>query len=163
MPGAPSPLRAREYRVEISGEHRFFAPREVVWERLLDPDAIRASIPGCERFDVVAPDSYDVTMRVGIGALKGSYSGHVDVSRRPEAYAFHIAAVGSGQKGKLQGDAQFELRDGPGDDETVVRYTGDLRAQGGVARAGLLVLDGASKLLIGQFFKAMERQVAAHI
>lgn len=149
--------------MDISGEHHFFAPREAVWERLLDPDAIRASIPGCERFDIIAPDSYDVTMRVGIGALKGSYSGHVDVSGRQEPYSFRIAAVGSGQKGKLQGDARLELRDGPGDGETTVRYSGDLRAQGGVARAGLLVLGGASKLLIGQFFKAMEKQVAAHI
>lgn len=148
--------------MEIVGEHRFSAPREVVWERLLDPGSLQASIPGCERFEVIAPDSFDVTMRVGIGTLKGTYGGHVDVMDRREPDSFRLVAMGSGRQGRLQGEAVLELRDGPRAGETTVHYRGDLRAQGGVARAGLLVLGGASKLLIGQFFKAMDRQVAAH-
>jgi len=160
---APVPdVVAHEARVEIVGEHRFLAPRSIVWERLLDPVALQASIPGCERFDVLGPGSFDVTMRVGIGTLKGSYSGHVDVVDEREPDSFRLEVLGSGRQGRLQGEATVELCDGPRQGETTVRYRGDLRAQGGLARAGLLVLRGASKLLIGQFFKAMERQVAAH-
>ncbi len=148
--------------MEIAGEHRFQAPRQVVWERILDPDSLRASIPGCERFEVVGPGAFDITMRVGIGALKGSYSGNVRVVDPREPESFGLVASGSGGKGSVQGDAQIEIVDGPQPGETTVRYRGDLRAQGGVARAGLFVLGGASKLLIGQFFRAMERQVGAH-
>lgn len=148
--------------MEIAGEHRFQAPREVVWQRILDPGALRASIPGCERLEVVGPGSFDITMRVGIGTLKGSYRGNVRVVDAREPDSFGLIADGSGGKGSVQGDATIELVDGPRPGETTVRYRGDLRAQGGVARAGLFVLRGAAKLLIGQFFRAMERQVAPH-
>jgi len=55
--------------MEISGDHRFAAPREAVYRALLDPKALQASMPGCEKFVEVAPQSYDLTIRVGIAAI----------------------------------------------------------------------------------------------
>jgi len=40
---------------------------------LLDPKALQAAMPGCERFVEVAPSSYDVTIKIGIAAIKGTY------------------------------------------------------------------------------------------
>jgi carbon monoxide dehydrogenase subunit G len=68
--------------VEISGEHRFQAPRSAVWEALLDPQALQASMPGCERFEPTGPETYDITIKVGIAAIKGTYSGTVKVTDR---------------------------------------------------------------------------------
>ena len=66
---------------------------------------------------------------------------------------------GNGKPGSVQGDAALILSDdGPG---TLVRYTGEVKAQGAIARLGSRLLTGAAKLMIGQFMKAMERQVEA--
>ncbi|MEE9277215.1 MAG: SRPBCC domain-containing protein, partial [Dehalococcoidia bacterium] len=46
--------------MEIRGEHRFPAARSLVWEKLLDPETLRTSIPGCEDLKEVGPDSYDM-------------------------------------------------------------------------------------------------------
>ena len=48
--------------MEISGEHRFDAPRAAVWEALLDPAALQAALPGCEAF--AAPLLYAVPMQL---------------------------------------------------------------------------------------------------
>ena len=144
--------------MEIQGEQRFSAPRAVVWEMLLDPKALQAAMPGCERFVEVAPSSYDVTIKIGIAAIKGTYSGNVQL-RDPQARdSYRLVVSGSGKPGSVQGDATLTLGDdGAG---TLVRYAGEVKAQGALARLGSRLLAGAAKLLIGQFFKAMEKQVA---
>ena len=147
--------------MEVSGEQHFNAPRQVVWEMLLDPRALRAAMPGCEKFEEVGPQSYDVTIRVGISAIKGAYSGNVKVSdaRAPDSYRLIVS--GSGKPGSVQGDATMTLTaDGAG---TLVRCVGEVKAQGAIARLGSRLLAGTARLMIGQFFKAMERQVGDRV
>ncbi|HEX6031579.1 MAG TPA: carbon monoxide dehydrogenase subunit G [Tepidiformaceae bacterium] len=147
--------------MEISGEHRFDAPRPVVWESLLDPAALKASMPGCERLDPTGPESYDLTIKVGIAAIKGTYSGHVTVTDRNPQDSYRLVVDGSGKPGRVQGDAVLTLtEDGAG---TRVTYQGDVKAQGAIARLGSRLLAGSAKLMIGQFFKAMDKQVEQRV
>ncbi|MBI2764725.1 MAG: carbon monoxide dehydrogenase subunit G [Chloroflexi bacterium] len=146
--------------MEITGDHHFKAPRDKVWQALLDRQALQASMPGCERFEEVSPESYDLTIRVGIAAIKGTYTGNVQVKDLDEArQTYRLLVAGSGKPGHVQGDAVMHLTDIPGG--TLVSYTGEVKAQGAIARLGSRLLGGAAKLMIGQFFKAMEKQVEA--
>ena len=143
--------------MEVSGDHKFSAPREAVWQALLDPKALQAAMPGCERFEEVAPSSYDLTIKVGIAAIKGTYSGNVTVADPVENESYRLVVQGTGKPGSVQGDAKLTLHDdGAG---TLVRYVGDVKAQGAIARLGSRLLGGAAKLMIGQFMKGMEKQV----
>ena len=45
--------------MDVSGSHTFAAPRERVWNVLLDPDALRASLPSTKEFRQVAEDTYE--------------------------------------------------------------------------------------------------------
>jgi uncharacterized protein len=157
-PQAPGRLNLELIRkVDINGEHRFNAPPGAVWAKLLDPAALRASMPGCERFDEVAPDSYDVVVKVGISAIKGTYQGNVKVQDVQPETSYRLAVSGSGKPGSVQGGANMIVSaDGAG---TLVTYTGEVKAQGAIARLGSRLLGGAAKLMIGQFFKAMEKQL----
>jgi len=140
--------------VEITGEHRFAAPRAVVWETLLDPTALKTAIPGCGSFSEREPGCFDVSMKVGIAAIKGTYSGAVEVrDPRPED-SYRLLVEGGGKPGKVRGDVLLHLREAGG--STTVTYSADVRAQGALARLGSRLLGGAAKLMAGQFFKAME-------
>jgi len=143
--------------MEVTGEHKFDAPREAVWKALLDPKALQASMPGCEKFEEVGPSSYDLTIKVGIAAIKGTYSGNVRVADPVENQSYRLVVQGSGKPGTVQGDATLSLSDVGGG--TLVKYVGDVKAQGAIARLGSRLLGGAAKLMIGQFMKAMEKQV----
>jgi carbon monoxide dehydrogenase subunit G len=143
--------------MEVSGDHKFPAPRHAVWAALLDPQALQASMPGCEKFEEVGPRSYDLTIKVGIAAIKGTYTGNVKVIDPLENESYRLVVTGHGKPGSVQGDATLTLSDdGPG---TLVKYAGDVKAQGAIARMGSRLLGGAAKLMIGQFMKAMEKQV----
>jgi len=147
--------------MEVRGQHRFTAGRAAVWEALLDPAALRAALPGCETFAEVAPDTYDVTLSVGIAAFKGVYSGRVRVEQRQPRDSYHLAVEGTGRPGRVQGGAVLSLRDDGG--ATIVEYAGEVKVQGTLARLGSRIAVGAARLLASQFFKAMEPHVADRV
>ncbi len=114
-------------------------------------------MPGCERFEETGPDAYDITLRVGISAIKGTYEGTVKVTERSPEDSYRLSVDGGGKPGKVQGTALMQLtEDGGG---TRVAYSGDIKAQGAIARLGSRLLGGSAKMLIGQFFKEMDKQV----
>jgi hypothetical protein len=147
--------------VEIAGDHHFDAPRAMVWEALLDPKALKASMPGCEKMEPTGPAAWDLTIKVGIAAIKGTYSGTVKLADEKPKDSYRLLVSGSGKPGTVQGDALMLLTDdGAG---TLVKYTGEVKAQGAIARLGSRLLAGTAKLMIGQFFKAMEKQVGQRV
>lgn len=143
--------------MEIRGDHRFASPRPLVWQLLLDPDALREAIPGCERVEETAPGRYEVAARVGIAAIKGRYAGTVRVVGKEPERSYTLVFEGGGAPGVARATAAVVLEDDPGGG-TIVRYQGDIAAGGGIARLGARVLANAARLLIGQFFREMEKQ-----
>ncbi len=146
--------------MEIAGDHHFKAPRDLVYKMMLDPVVLQGAMPGCESFKETGPESYDLTIKVGIAAIKGTYSGNVKVQDRVEGESYRLVVGGSGKPGSVQGNAVMTLSDEPGG--TIVRYTGEVKAQGAIARLGSRLLGGAAKLMIGQFMKGMEKQIEAN-
>ncbi len=143
--------------MEIKGEREFQGPRELLWELLLDPDVLASSLPGVERFEEVAPDAYESSMRVGIASVRGAYKGRVEVSEKTPPQSYRLRIDGSGKPGGARADAFIELAEaGSG---TTVRYRADVKARGAIARLGGRLLGGVARLLIGQFFNAIEQQV----
>ena len=146
--------------MEVKGEHRFGAPRSAVWTLLHDPVALQRAIPGCERFEEVGPDSYDVTVRVPIAAVRGTYQGNVTLSDVEPEHAYRLLASGGGRPGRVTGEATITLRDdGP---DTLVTYVAEVRAQGVIARLGSRLLGGAARMLAGRFFEAMDERLEEH-
>ena len=143
--------------MEIKGEHEFDGPRALLYDLLLDPEVLASALPGTERFEEVAPDTYESTMRVGIASVRGTYTGHVEVLEQnpPESYRLRVA--GTGKPGGVKADAFVELVEaGSG---TTMHYRAEVKARGTIARLGGRLLGGVARLLIGQFFKSIERQV----
>ena len=143
--------------MEIKGEQEFNGPRELLYELLLDPDVLSGALPGVERFEEVAPETYESTMRVGIASVRGSYTGRVEVLEQNPPESYRLKVEGSGKPGGVRADAVVELSEnGSG---TTMHYRADVKARGTIARLGGRLLGGVARLLIGQFFKSIEQQV----
>lgn len=147
--------------MEISGSYRFKAAREIVWDVLLDPLELQRAIPGCERLEASGPGRFDIVVRIGVAALKGTYRGTITLTdvQAPDSYLLAGSAVGD--LGAVAGEAAVELA--AEGEETVMKYRGDLRAQGALARLGARVLQGGSSLILAQFFKSMRAQVEQRV
>jgi uncharacterized protein len=144
--------------MELSGSHKFGAPREVVFRVLTDPDTLKRTLPGCQKFEPQEDGSYLVTMSMGIAAIKGTYSGKVQVldEKPPESYTLKMSARGA--VGFVDGQGQFVLSP-EGDNGTQLDYTGQANVGGKIAGVGQRVLHAGANLVIGQFFKALDKEV----
>jgi carbon monoxide dehydrogenase subunit G len=148
--------------MELSGHHIFNAPQQRVWEVLTDPDTLRTTLPGCQKFEPLGDGSYDVSLTIGIAAVKGTYTGKVRLAdaQPPDAYTLEVEARGSA--GFVKGQGHFTLSPVAGDPaQTRVEYTGDAHVGGPVAGVGQRLVKAGAQLIAGQFFKALDKKVAA--
>ncbi|MGI8478010.1 MAG: SRPBCC family protein [Thermomicrobiales bacterium] len=141
--------------MELVGEHTFAAPRDQVWALLLDPEVLKASLPGCERLEVIGPDEYSATMKIGVAMIRGTFQGHVKITDKQEPERYTMAVDGSGPQGQVSGVGVLELIDQG--ETTLVRYKGDANVRGTLARVGARVVQPAAKMIVGQFFDRLEQ------
>ena len=56
--------------MKVEGSYTFDAPRERVWSTLLNPDSLKSCIPGCDSMNPTGEDQYEVSMKVGVAAIR---------------------------------------------------------------------------------------------
>ena len=139
--------------MELSGDHTFAAPRERVWQFLLDPETLRQCLPGCERLDEVGPDEYEATMKIGVAAIRGTYQGRVKITDKQEPASYAMSVEGKGGGNQVSGKGTLELFEEDG--QTRVHYTGTANVRGTLARVGARVMMPAAKMVVGQFFNCL--------
>ena len=139
--------------MELTGEHTFAAPRERVWQFLLDPETLRQCLPGCEKLEAVGPDEYEATMKIGVATIRGTYQGRVKISDKQEPASYRMLVEGKGSAGQVAGEGRLELIDEGG--TTRVRYSGTANVRGTLARVGARVMQPAAKMIVGQFFNCL--------
>jgi carbon monoxide dehydrogenase subunit G len=142
--------------MKIEGTQELHAPRERVYAALTDPQVLQRCIPGCESLEKTGDDSYAVTIKAGIGAIKGTFKGNVRLEdmRAPEHY--RIVVDGKGGPGFVKGSGDFDLEDTGG--ATLIRYTGEMQVGGAIAGIGQRMIEGAAKMMAARFFKALETE-----
>lgn len=145
--------------MKVSGTTMLNAPRERMWQSLNDPAFLKLCLPGCESMEASGPDQYQAILTVGIAAVKGKYTGTVTLSEKEPPQRFTMQVQGKGPGGFLQGTGVLELAEAP--QGTQVTYQGDVQVGGPIASVGQRLLEGAAKMMVGQFFTAVNKQLAA--
>lgn len=145
--------------MQLTGEHTFEAPRQVVWDFLMDPAVLEACLPGAEGMTEVGPDEYTANMKVGIAMIKGNFSGKVKITDKVEPSSYRMKVEGSGPQGQVSGEGALELVEQDG--KTIVKYSGDANIRGTIARVGARMIQPAARQIVGQFFGCLESKASA--
>ena len=145
--------------MKLSGTHSFAAPRQRVWEFLIDPQRLSKCIPGCDELETVGENEYAGEINVGVAAVKGLYKGKVKLEDLQPPRHYRIVVDGKGKQGFIKGTGALDLEENGG--QTVLRYAGDAQIGGPLAGVGQRMIDGAAKTMLTQFFTAMEAEVIA--
>ena len=100
--------------MELKGRYVFDAPVDKVWERLMDPVTISGCLPGCQRFDSLGDDRYQVVLTAGVAAVTGTFEGTVAIADKHPTTSYRLVVEGKGRPGFAKGDALIALspRDG---------------------------------------------------
>lgn len=148
-------------KLDIGGEETFDSPIERVWSALNDPAVLKQCIPGCKDMITQGDDSYKLVLALKVASVGGSFEGEISLSEKTPPSQCKIAVSGSGSLGNGTGTATFSLTPQPAG--TLMRYSGEGEIGGLVAGVGQRILKGVAKHLIGQFFTALRKQLAAPV
>jgi hypothetical protein len=145
--------------MRVEGSYRFPASQERVFALLLDPAVLSSCIPGCERLEAIGPDHYEATVKVGVGAVRGTYKGEVRIveQQAPERYRMHVQ--GKGGPGFIKGEASVVIVPA-GDAECDVQVVGDGQVGGMIAGVAQRLLGGVATMMMNQFFECLRGKAA---
>jgi hypothetical protein len=138
--------------------HVFPVGREALWRVLHDARQMARWIPGCERLEEVAPDRYAATLKVGVAAIKGTYTGFVEIRDKQFPDRYTLAVEGTATPGFVKGTAAIELTD-LGGGQTKLVVNGDAQVGGLIASVGQRFLTGIARQMTQQLLKNIEKEV----
>ena len=146
--------------MRLAGARTIRAAPETIWSFLLTPERLRACLPGCERLIATSDTRFEGAMRLGIGFLKGSYTGAIEVTAqlRPETLSLHVSGGGALGQVDASGTVRFVATGG---DATYVLYEGEADVSGRVTFVGERVIEATATRLFGLFFDCVARHVEA--
>ena len=95
----------------MNGEVQLAASRQAVWDKLNDPEVLKASIPGCEELEVTEDQGFRATVKVKVGPVSAKYKGTLRFEKLdPQARTAEIAAKGQESSGRGGADMRMQSR-----------------------------------------------------
>jgi carbon monoxide dehydrogenase subunit G len=146
--------------MEMTGEQRLPAPREVVWAALNDPEVLKQSIPGCEEIQKISDTEMTAKVSAKVGPVSAKFTGAVTLSDLDPPNGYTISGEGKGGvAGFAKGGAKVRLE--PDGDGTLLRYEVTASVGGKLAQIGARLIDATAKKMAEDFFRRFSEQVAA--
>lgn len=147
--------------MDLAGSYTFEAPRDVVWQSLLDPDVLARTMPGCERLEQIGDNEYKGTLKIKVGPVQGKFQGVVTLFdiQAPDRYSMSVD--GKGAPGFMKGEGAVKLE--AQGDSTVMHYSGTAQVGGRIASVGQRLLDSSAKALTRQSLDNLHEQIKARL
>jgi uncharacterized protein len=141
--------------MKVAGDAVLHAPPQASWDALLDPAVLVRTIPGCERLETTGEHTYAMTVNAGVAAIKGTYSGTVELRDLDEPRSLVMRAAGAGAPGTIDTSVAVRFSDG-GDGSTRISYDADAVVGGMLGGVGQRMLTSVSKRMAAEFFGAVD-------
>lgn len=146
--------------MKITGSDVIPFPVAQVWDALLDPQVLVATIPGCERLETTGQHTYDMTVTAGVAAIKGTYAGSCALSDLVEHESLVMRLQGAGAPGTIDATVQVYFSE-PEPGHTRIDYDADAVVGGMVGGVGQRMLTSVSKRMAAEFFGNVGAAIAS--
>jgi carbon monoxide dehydrogenase subunit G len=144
--------------MKFQGTEEIKAPRERVWEFLMDANQVGSCGPGVESIEVVDETHFKATAKVGIGFISARFVVAMEFAEREPPDRVLIKAHGQAPGSAVDATATMLLRDGA-DGGTVMDWTADVLIGGTLASVGARLIEGTANKMIGQTFTCIRTKL----
>lgn len=144
--------------MQFKGTVEIAAPRQRVWDFLMDPNQVGSCGPGVESIEVVDDTHFKAKAKVGVGFISARFTVDVDASDRvaPERAVLKVR----GQAPGSAADAVATMAlSGPDAGPTTMDWSADVSIAGSLASVGGRLIEGTANKLIGQTFDCIRAKL----
>lgn len=144
--------------MQLSGQKIFEAESSVIWNLLMSPNTLARIIPGVTKLEKTADHIYKSVVEIKIGPVSGLYEGTVELDEIVENSSFLLRARQNSKIGDANATVNISLS--PVNlSQAELKFDGDVKLTGLLARMGQRMLSGVANTLIKQFFSNMEEEL----
>jgi carbon monoxide dehydrogenase subunit G len=146
----------------MQGEVQLAASKEIVWDRLNDPETLRRCIPGCEELEREVNNGFRAVAKMKVGPVSARFKGKVTLSDLDPPNGYRIDGEGEGGvAGFAKGGATVRLHESQGG--TTLSYSIEAQIGGKLAQLGQRLVNGTAKKLADEFFQKFAAAVASEL
>jgi len=143
--------------MNFDGVYEVKAPRDKVWDFVIDPNKIGQCFPDLKSLQIESEDKFNVVARVGIGFMKGDFKFQMAiVEKNPPSHA-RLKGTGTGVGSSLDMDTSIDLAETA--DGSRLNYKADVKIGGTLAGVGQRVIGGAAEKSISEVFSCVKRKL----
>ncbi len=146
-------------KLELSGSAEVGAPRDVAWQRLIDPQFVAQSTPGIESVEVLDPTHFRVTSGFGIGRMRArvTLDGQLFDLVPGTSARMRMRGTGPGSAIDVVSTMAIKLA---GTERVRLDWTAIAELTGAMSKVGARMLEGVAYNLTDRFWIDFARRVA---
>lgn len=141
----------------LEGNYTLNAPRETVWDLLMDPEVLARITPGITSLEKIDEDNYKAVAQIKVGPVGGAFSGNLNLADRKKPESFSLTIQQNSKIGNANAVVHMTLT-AVAEGQTAVHYTGAVKLSGMLSTMGGRVITPVTKMLSEQFFEALEKE-----
>ena len=135
--------------MKLSGSYQINLEKQKVWEALNDPEILKKTIPGCEKFKKNSSTEFSATATNKIGPFNASFTGNIELKDLNPPHSYRISGSGNSPVGFASGEAEVKLEDENGGTKLI--YTVEANVGGKIAQVGSRLIDMTAKKMADIF------------
>lgn len=144
----------------MSGGVDLPASKDVVWQKLNDPEVLKTCIPGCQSLEKTSDTEFQAVAKMKVGPVSASFKGKVQLLDLDPPNGYRIQGEGEGGiAGFAKGGATVSLS--PSEAGTKLTYNVEAQVGGKIAQLGSRLIDGVARKMADQFFAKFAEAVSA--
>jgi carbon monoxide dehydrogenase subunit G len=146
-------------KLEFSGSPAIAAPRERVWERLMDPHFVAQSAPGVESVQAIDPTHFKVISGFGVGSIRVRFTMDVELFDIDAGKSARMRVRGKAPGSAIDVVSNLQVADA-GSGGTQLKWSATSEVSGTVASVGARLMEGTARKLTEQFWTDFARRVS---
>ncbi len=144
--------------MKMSDSREIKAAPEVVWAAILNPEVLKACVPGCTDMTGSAEEGFEAVVTQKVGPVKATFKGQVTISDMKEPHSLTLTGEGKGgAAGFAKGGADVRME--PSENGTLLSYDVEASVGGKLAQLGSRIIDGFAKNMADKFFQNFQEAV----
>ena len=129
--------------MKLTGSYEIKLDKNSVWKALNDPEILKKSIPGCEKFKKNSDTNFTATATNKIGPFNATFTGDIELKDLNPPDSYKITGQGNSPVGFASGEASVQLEESNG--STKLIYSVEANVGGKIAQVGSRLIDMTAK------------------
>jgi carbon monoxide dehydrogenase subunit G len=143
--------------MKLEGTQKFTVPSAQVFDAILNPEVLKASIPGASAVSYSSPAQLQVEITLPFPGLHGPFTVFINIANKQAPNHVEFNVPHSGKGGTVDATCKISLADEA--NGSVLTYNANAKLEGLIAVADNPLGQGVVKGKLAEFFKNLEKAV----